>query len=81
MQKKNYRLRDLMLSKEELELLNEVSGQVGMSNTDLARLLLRERIMEIKSQGLNNYYIALVGDKLKPKISHCKAIGIKKNGG
>lgn len=65
--KKNYRLKDLMLDQKEIELLNEVSNQIGLRNSDLARFILKQELQRIKALGCNNYSLAIVGDKNKKK--------------
>ncbi|MBW2985668.1 hypothetical protein KY313_03380 [Candidatus Woesearchaeota archaeon] len=59
--KKNYRLRDLMLEKEDWDLLNEISLDIRMTNSDLARLLLHQELMRIKSLGVNTFRLSITG--------------------
>jgi len=63
MGKKIYRLRDLLLSKEDITLLNAISEELNIRNTDLARILLTKALKEIRNQDLSNYSIGLVGVK------------------
>lgn len=64
---KNYRLRDLMIDKISMDLLNEISEGLNWKNTDLARYLLKDKLMEIKRQGLENYRLAIVGTQKRKK--------------
>jgi len=63
MSKKNYRLRDLLLSSEDMELLNKIADDLCLKNSDLARMLLKQKLMQIKSEGLNSFELAIVGKK------------------
>ena len=65
--KKNYRLRDLLLDKDSMLLLNEIALQLNMKNSDFARILLTKQLREIKAEGLENYTLAIVGHKKAKK--------------
>ena len=60
--KKNYRLRDLLMDKESMELLNSLSDSLSIKNSDLARLLLQQQLKKIKSEGASGYSLAVVGN-------------------
>lgn len=66
-ERKNYRLRDLLLSKTDFDILNEIAVGLGLKNTDLARLLLKQSLTDIKRQGLQNYKLAIVGTLRRQK--------------
>lgn len=65
--KKNYRIRDLLLTQQENELLHKIASQLGQKPTDIARLILRERLGEIMLEGYENFSLAIVGDKKRQK--------------
>lgn len=65
--KKNYRIRDLLLTQQENELLHKIATQLGMKPTDIARLILRERLTDILAQGLESFTLAIIGDKKRHK--------------
>lgn len=65
--KKNYRLKDLMLGSNEIELLNEVSNQIGLRNSDFARFILKQELQRIKAMGCNNYSLAIIGSNKHKK--------------
>lgn len=61
--KKNYRLKDLMLSQQEKELLDKISQSIGIRSTEVARLLLHQRLDEIRREGFENFSLCVVGTK------------------
>jgi hypothetical protein len=61
--KKNCRLKDLKLTTDDLNLLNEIAEEIRIKNSDLARLILHQELMRVKGKGIKNYSIALIGTK------------------
>lgn len=62
-QRLNCRLRDLKLSSEDLNLVNEISNSIGMKNSDLVRLILHQQLKQIKASGISNFQLAIIGDR------------------
>ncbi len=60
---KNYKLNSLNIDSELLKILNEVSDELKIRNSDLARLLLEEKLKEIKSLGLKDIRFGIIGTK------------------
>lgn len=67
--KKNYRLRDLLLTSEENALLHKIAEQLGTKPTEIARLILRERLKEITSEGFESFTLAIIGTKKRHKTA------------
>lgn len=61
--KLNCRLKDLKLTTEDMNLLNEISEDLRVKNSDLARLILHQELMRMKGKGVKNYQLAIVGTK------------------
>ena len=49
--KLNYKISDLRLDKEDFDLLSNLSLSLKMKNTDLARLLLRLSLKQVRVKG------------------------------
>lgn len=64
---KTYRLRDLHINQKDMQLLNEISENLGFKNTDIARMLLHKSLIEIKAQGLEDYQLAIIGRRKAKK--------------
>lgn len=61
--KKNHRLRDLLLSAEDMRLLNECANKLGLKNSDLARMLIRKSLLDLKNA--DELQLAIVGREAK----------------
>ena len=61
--KNNHRLRDLFIDGEMDEDLTQIAKQIKIKPTDLARILLKQSISELKAGGFQDLRIALVGIK------------------
>lgn len=64
---KNYRVRDILLDSETMELLNLVSNQLQISNTQLIRAILREKLMEFRAMDIKTIKLAVIGEELPKK--------------
>lgn len=71
MAKLNHRIKDLRINAEDMELLNSIAEDLGMKNTTIARLILHQQLQQIRSDGMKNFSLAIVG---KSNISANKEV-------
>lgn len=65
--KKNYRLRDLLLDEGSMKLLNKIATELNIKNSDLARLLLVKELKKIAYEGFDSFELAVIGLKKDKK--------------
>ena len=59
--KLNYKISNLRLDKETFEIVGEISKDLKIPNTEIARILLLNKCREIKSLGLENFELVISG--------------------
>lgn len=65
-----YRLRDLLLNGEEYALLSRISHDIGMPNTELARILLKDAIGRIRKLNGSKFSVAIVAEMAESQEKH-----------
>jgi len=53
----------LRIDKETFDLINKISNDLGVRNTDITRILLRTKCEEIIHQGVENFSLVISGRK------------------
>ena len=57
----------LRIDKETFDLINKISNDLGVRNTDITRILLRVIRLQIEAKGIENYELVIAGKKKKLK--------------
>tara|TARA_Y100000034_G_scaffold136424_1_gene212814 strand:- start:902 stop:1129 length:228 start_codon:yes stop_codon:yes gene_type:complete len=57
----------LRIDKETFDLINKISNDLGVRNTDIVRILLRTKCEEITNEGVENFSLVISGRKKKMK--------------
>jgi hypothetical protein len=66
--KLNYNLSGgLRIDKETFDLINKISNDLMVRNTDIVRILLRAKCEEIEAEGIENFSLVIAGRKKKMK--------------
>ncbi|MAG50374.1 hypothetical protein CL621_01885 [archaeon] len=59
----NYKITNLRVDKETMDLINQISSDLGVRNSEVTRLLLKKVSKEIINEGLENFELVIAGKR------------------